>query len=107
MLGTAALEGTQGSKRTMIPVVIGLWGNIFYTGKIVEKLVSVEDTPSALLRGGRGLIVSCGESDSPSSVEAPLAIVLPGPPVSLPKSAADSEAASRSSDYRRISESPR
>ena len=32
-----------------------LWGNILYTGKVVEILVSVEDAPSAPLRGGRKL----------------------------------------------------
>ena len=36
MLGATAIKDTQGSKRSVIPLVIGLWGNILYTGNVVE-----------------------------------------------------------------------
>ena len=38
-------------KNTFIPLVIGLWGDILYTGKVAEKLVSVEVAPFAPLQG--------------------------------------------------------
>ena len=36
MLGAAAFEGTQSSKRTINPLVMGSMGNILYTGKADE-----------------------------------------------------------------------
>ena len=36
MLYAAAVEGSRGSKLTVIPLVLSLWVNILYTGNVVE-----------------------------------------------------------------------